>query len=230
MSAEAPDVMRWKADSGVEPKVVVIARRTASRRLAGMDSSIANSRWSGRSSSYASDPSDCSLSWTITISARSFCRNSSCERCRLLEDVNSLGMKAHHDGLADLYRRLAILIGRRNLQRRIAEPDLIVGLLAEESALLDPGGACSGRDLDHLRPHNEPQGVADIASGGERHADTLDLDFVRRHDRRGQEVGAADEAGDELGRRPVVELLRRAILHDLAALHHGDTVGDGHRL
>jgi hypothetical protein len=30
------------------------------------------------------------------------------------------------------------------------------------------------------------------------------------------DVGAADEAGDELGRRPVVEILRRAVLHHLA--------------
>ena len=39
-----------------------------------------------------------------------------------------------------------------------------------------------------------------------------------------------DEAHHELGRRGVVDLTRGAHLLDLAAVHHGDRVGDLHRL
>ena len=41
---------------------------------------------------------------------------------------------------------------------------------------------------------------------------------------------AADEAGDELRARPLVDVLRRAELLDPAAVHHRDEVGGGHRL
>ena len=44
------------------------------------------------------------------------------------------------------------------------------------------------------------------------------------------DVAHADEAGDELRARPVVDLLRRAGLLDLAGIHHADQVGGGHRL
>ncbi len=43
-------------------------------------------------------------------------------------------------------------------------------------------------------------------------------------------VAGADEAGDELRARPVVDLLRGAGLLDLAGVHHRDHVGGGHRL
>ena len=40
----------------------------------------------------------------------------------------------------------------------------------------------------------------------------------------------ADEAGDEQVGRPVLELLRRAVLQQHAFFHHGDAVGQGNRL
>ena len=45
-----------------------------------------------------------------------------------------------------------------------------------------------------------------------------------------QEVGDAEEAGDERGARPLVQLGRRAELLDLAAVHHRDRVRHRHRL
>ena len=44
-----------------------------------------------------------------------------------------------------------------------------------------------------------------------------------------EHVAHADEAGDELRARPVVDFLRRAGLLDLAEVHHRDQVGRGHR-
>ena len=44
------------------------------------------------------------------------------------------------------------------------------------------------------------------------------------------DIAHADEAGDELRARPVVDFLRRAGLLDLAGVHHRDHVGGGHRL
>ena len=46
----------------------------------------------------------------------------------------------------------------------------------------------------------------------------------------GNEVGRADECGDEWRSRLVIQLRRRADLHDLAILHHRDPVGDAERL
>ena len=45
-----------------------------------------------------------------------------------------------------------------------------------------------------------------------------------------EEVGAADEVGDELVRRPLVDLARRADLLDAAAVHHRDRVRQRQRL
>ena len=46
----------------------------------------------------------------------------------------------------------------------------------------------------------------------------------------GNQVVLAEEAGDELVGRPVVDLLRRADLLDAAGVHHADAVGHGDRL
>ena len=46
----------------------------------------------------------------------------------------------------------------------------------------------------------------------------------------GDDVVAADEAGDELGARRVEHLARRARLLDAAAVHHDDEIGQRHRL
>ena len=51
-----------------------------------------------------------------------------------------------------------------------------------------------------------------------------------RLERAGEQVGRADEAGDEDARRRGVDLLRRADLLDLAAAHHGDAVAHRQRL
>ena len=45
-----------------------------------------------------------------------------------------------------------------------------------------------------------------------------------------EHVARADEAGDELRARPVVDIFRRSGLLDLAAIHHRDEVRRGHRL
>src|SRR6266702_4437266 len=45
-----------------------------------------------------------------------------------------------------------------------------------------------------------------------------------------ENVGAADESGDEFARRTLVDVLRTARLLDAPAIHHDDAVGGGHRL
>ena len=46
----------------------------------------------------------------------------------------------------------------------------------------------------------------------------------------GQDVGDADEVGDEARARPLVDLVRRADLRDAALVHDGEPAGHGHRL
>src|SRR5260370_914180 len=46
----------------------------------------------------------------------------------------------------------------------------------------------------------------------------------------GVDVGDADESGDELALRPLVDVLGAAGLLDPSAIHHHDAVGGGHRL
>ncbi|MFM8534422.1 MAG: hypothetical protein ACKOEC_12700, partial [Acidimicrobiia bacterium] len=58
----------------------------------------------------------------------------------------------------------------------------------------------------------------------------LDIDFASRQHLAVDQIGPADKAGDEFGGRPVIEVVRRALLHDLPLVHHGDAVGDRHRL
>src|SRR3712207_8651436 len=44
------------------------------------------------------------------------------------------------------------------------------------------------------------------------------------------EVHVAEEPGNESGRGPLVDLSRRAELHEPAPFHHGEPVGESHRL
>ena len=59
---------------------------------------------------------------------------------------------------------------------------------------------------------------------------TVAMPSVDRGDLAAEQVGRADEAVDEQGLRPVVDRDRRIELLDLALVHHGDAVGDAHRL
>ena len=60
----------------------------------------------------------------------------------------------------------------------------------------------------------------------------LDLDVAAAggHDARRHEIHASDEARDEFRGGPAIERLRGPLLHDRAAAHDGDAVGDRHRL
>ena len=59
---------------------------------------------------------------------------------------------------------------------------------------------------------------------------TVAVPSVDRLDLAVDDVGLADEVGDELRRGRIVELARRALLRDAALLHHHDAVRDGQRL
>jgi hypothetical protein len=71
-----------------------------------------------------------------------------------------------------------------------------------------------------------------------RHAGGCVLDLTRavadarifdRRDLDREQVGFADEAGDEGVGRAVIDIVRPADLQDLAASHHADAVGQHHR-
>ncbi len=57
-----------------------------------------------------------------------------------------------------------------------------------------------------------------------------DLEIVRSHERVSELVRLADERHHELVGRLLVDVARRADLLDLPRAHHGDLVGDLHRL
>ena len=87
----------------------------------------------------------------------------------------------------------------------------------------------SGRRLRSIGLADLPAGPADPA--GVAAVEPNEGGFgVELLDRSVEEVGRADEVGDEAGRRPVVELLRGAELLDPTAVHHRDPVAHRQRL
>ena len=87
-------------------------------------------------------------------------------------------------------------------------------------------------DCDVLRPNHKRNRLARCKSARE---ETKDLAHTRLHwskaigrgvlqKRSMQQIGAADEIGDEFGSRPAINVLGRADLRDLAIVHHGDAV------
>ena len=136
-----------------------------------------------------------------------------CTRCRdrattagvLRKDLHRPRRRLHDD-----LRRDADVRGLRDRPR-----DRVVASTRTERDLLRPNArrhppvmAVRVR-LDH-RAVREPQGPGPL-------------------NRSRQEVGHAEEAGDEGRRRSLVELLGRAELLDPPAVHHGDRVGHRHR-
>src|SRR5690242_4444221 len=123
------------------------------------------------------------------------------------------------------------------LQALAPDRDLEIHRLAEEYLLIDgalPYVAGLRPDLgkvDILRPHRERDLVAcDEAIAARAHLAEVATDAVEPRravgaaHRRGHEVGAADEVGDEGRGRPLVHLARRADLLDAPAVHHRDGV------
>ena len=56
------------------------------------------------------------------------------------------------------------------------------------------------------------------------------IDGVLTNRLAGHDVRASDEAGNELGFRPGIDVFRRTRLLNAAVIHHDDHVGGGHRL
>src|SRR5581483_1411307 len=84
-------------------------------------------------------------------------------------------------------------------------------------------------ELHFARANDELTGFADrntvgAAAGQDRAVE------VRYHDLPVDQHRAADEGGDELMRRPVVDIVRRRVLQDLAALHDDNVIRDDERL
>src|SRR6266850_7147408 len=120
---------------------------------------------------------------------------------------------------------------------KVADLDEAIEAVAEEGSdaqrareLVRQAGRLRAND-DVLRPQDEQRLLARREAVSERarddaaeRADATARDLARK------ERGLADEICDEARRRRAVELARRAFLHDLAGLHHGDAVREEERL
>ena len=100
-----------------------------------------------------------------------------------------------------------------------------------------PVGRGGGDDVEALRAQHHRHRVAGRGLGRLGHVDeqaAVQADpgpaVAGDVERAGQEVGRADEPGDEDARRRGVDLLRRADLLDEAAAHHGHAVAHRQRL
>jgi hypothetical protein len=86
-----------------------------------------------------------------------------------------------------------------------------------------------GGDADLVLAHRQrhrPAGAERPARGAQRRTRHRHMRLVERG--AAQDVGAADEAGDELRARLTVYFFRRPELLDLAVVHDGNQVGRGH--
>src|SRR5579862_651623 len=107
--------------------------------------------------------------------------------------------------------------------------------LAQVDGLVDPAFyAVAALGFGPKSPAFRPDGKGDAVAG---RAGVCGLDFaqgcrdgcIRRYDA-GDEVRLPHEAGDEFGRGPAVDFLRRPDLADAAFVEDGDPVRDGERL
>jgi len=111
--------------------------------------------------------------------------------------------------------------------------DQVFDQAAEEHRAAHGAGerAALGIDGDGLGPQHQRRALARapaVRPDGERHAGQAHAVLVEHVD--GDEVGAADEVGDETVGRRAVDRARRADLLDDAGVHHHDQVRDAHRL
>ena len=90
--------------------------------------------------------------------------------------------------------------------------------------------APDGREA--LRPHQHADAPArrGVAAGDLQRPAALQRHRARAADRAVEDVALADEVGDEIVGRPLVDLGRRGDLLDRALVHHGDAVGHDQRL
>ncbi len=93
------------------------------------------------------------------------------------------------------------------------------------------------RQLDVLGPYRHQNSIvrAQILAASDieladRGADPAALATTRSDHRGVEKVRGTDEIGDEPVARPLVDVARRADLHDAPAVHHGDHVRQGERL
>src|SRR5438093_6855973 len=146
-------------------------------------------------------------------------------------DVQKLDRFARYAHVGDM-----IAHRRFDFEPAVAGGDLDLAGGAEKAVADHPGcedilARRGARDLDALGPHEEPQraaGGVSVRGRGEpadRRLDGFGVDHLGV-----EQIGAADEAGDERVRRGVVDLLRRAGLHEAAVAQKNDAVGERERL
>src|SRR5882762_3465317 len=166
-----------------------------------------------------------SKSLRLLLICSSLCKSSAARR---IEKIGQLWLEAHRLARA---KRVALAHHRRDVGARELAEDLRVG--------------AGGLDDHHLhrharRIHGEmlgPHAQQHVPAGLEVASRIGQLDPGADRDAAGVHLARdeihrwrTDEAGDELVRRVVVELQRRADLLDLARVHDDDLVRHGHRL
>src|SRR3569833_226671 len=126
----------------------------------------------------------------------------------------------------------------------LAAAHVVAVEIADETAILNLatetiGAAVAtlghhGRQPDRFRPHRHRHDIAGLDLPIGLAADHLTRADAHRHHaamlagRLGcavEDVGVADEAGDEAVARPEIDAVRRVDLHDIAGIEHRDLVG-----
>ena len=136
--------------------------------------------------------------------------------CPVRDDVGQVAVLHHLDLLAALQGHEVVL---RHAQEHTA---LHRGGDARRAVLVD-GELLGAHRHVHLAAHAGAQGLHGHAVAAAEVQGVIAAGGV-------QQVAQADEGGDELVGRALVDVLRRADLLDHAAVHDGDAVGDGQGL
>jgi len=117
----------------------------------------------------------------------------------------------------------------------LADRQLELAVRAEEAIMHHARGkdilaAARGHGFDPLGAHQQAQ-LRTVGGAVRRSRETSEhgVDRVCAGRGRVDQIGAADEIGDERIGRPIVELARRRDLHDAPVAHHDDSIGERQR-
>ena len=105
---------------------------------------------------------------------------------------------------------------------------IVAGNRFQPAGVLGPSESVSGRTEIVTAARRASLAWSDLADQATHRSPHHDLAFRLGHlalHLALQQVSRAEHSGDEDVDRPAVELLRRAMLEDLAQIHHGQAVG-----
>src|SRR5581483_5780391 len=189
--------------------------------------------------------------YTPAISPSAGARSPAASAPRIRIAPVTVSLRRHGDGLArlpagghrvsDVEQRRAVDVGHGGVQAKPSAGEPVLHERAGEGAILDPRRH-DGRQVEPRLHANALGADADgdrLARALRPRAPCADVDrsgadddglVLERLGHAVEQVGVADEAGDEPAGRSLVDLHRGADLRDPAAGHDAETVAQGERL